>query len=490
MAEIVDAAGIAQLVARLGLMDDRTARELMYELDNADASASDLVKLMERKGYITPFQTSKLLKGETDGYILGGYKLLYKISSGTFGRVYRGQDPQGQSVAVKVLRRRWTEDAKRVESFEREGRIGMTLEHPNIVRLLALSKDAPTGQHYIVMEFVEGDNLKKILQIRKTLPVDESLRIMEECAAGLAYASSRGLTHRDVKTSNILLGTDKTAKLVDFGLAEISSAAIGTSNKEEEQADRTVDYAGLERATGVKQGDVRSDIYFLGHVLFEMITGEPLMIPTKDKNARMNKRRFEEAEVTLQKLGEKYKIHPSAMRVIGKAIALEPGHRYQTPAAFHEAIIQARGEISGNLDPNAARKASGPLTVFVVEGNQKLQDAFREKFKKHGFRVLISLDGAQAIKRYQTQPYHALVIDVGTAGPEGVDHYKRLIREAAAMHLDLAAVLIINEDQTRLIHSVKDLPGAIILTRPVTMKQLLNAISTHLPELQEPGGNE
>ena len=120
-----------------------------------------------------------------------------------------------------------------------------------------------------------------------------------------------------------------------------------------------------------------------------------------------------------------------------------------------------------------------------MEGNQKLQDAFREKFKKHGFRVLISLDGTQAIKRYQTQPYHALVIDVGTAGAEGVDTYKKMLKEAAAMHLDLAAVLIINEDQKNLVHSVKDLPGAMILPRPVTMKQLLNAISTHLPELQD-----
>jgi len=486
MAEIVDAAGIAQLASRLGLVEDRTARELLYELDNPDASAADLVKLMERKSVLTPFQGTKLLKGETDGYILGGYKLLYKIASGSFGRVFRGQDPSGGSVAVKVLRRRWMEDPKRVESFEREGRIGMTLEHPNIVRLLALSKDVPTGQYYIVMEFVEGDTLKKILQIRKTLPVDESLRIMEECAAGLAYASSRGLTHRDIKASNILLSTDKTAKLVDFGLAEINVGAEGTSSKDAEQADRTVDYAGLEKATGVKQGDVRSDIYFLGHVLFEMIAGEPLMVPTKDKAARMNRRRFEEAENTLQKLAEVHKIPGPALRVISKAITLEPGHRYQTPAAFHEALSHARGELSGEIDENTARRAAGPLTVFVVEGNQKLQDAFREKFKKHGFKVLISLDGAQAIKRYQTQPYHALVIDVGTAGGEGVDAYKKMLKEAKAMHLDLAAVLIINEDQGNMVHSVKDLPGAMILTRPVTMKQLLNAISTHLPELQGP----
>ena len=489
MAQPTDASEVADLTVRMKLVDEHTARELLFELEDRQAPAVDFVRLMERKSLLTPLQSSKILKGDTDGYFLGGYRLLYKIASGSFGRVYRGDDPRtGQIVAVKVLRRRWTEDPKRVESFEREGRIGMTLEHPNIVRLLAVNKDAATGQHFIVMEFVEGDNLKNILNIRKKLEVDESLHIMEECGDGLAYAWSRGLTHRDIKASNILMGTDKVAKLVDFGLAEIHTGAqlimTGVKNTEEEQADRTVDYAGLERTTSVKSGDIRSDIYFLGHVLFELMTGVPLMPPTKDKHVRMSRRRFEDVEMTLGRMAQDYNIPQAAVKVIAKAVALDPPQRYQTPAAFVEAIRTGRTELAGGTEQaKQARRASGILTVYVVESNAKLQDAFRDRFKKMGFRVLMSMDATQAIKRYQTQPYHALVIDAGTAGNDGVDAYRRVLNEASMMNLDIAGVLIVNEDQKSWGAGVQSLPGGAVLVRPVTMKQVADTLAYRISEL-------
>ena len=489
MAPPNDASEVADLTIRMKLVDEHTARELLFELEDRQAPAIDFVRLMERKSLLTPFQSTKILKGETDGYFLGGYRLLYKIASGSFGRVYRGDDPRtGQIVAVKVLRRRWTEDPKRVESFEREGRIGMTLEHPNIVRLLAVNKDASTGQHFIVMEFVEGDNLKNILTIRKNLEVDEAMLIMEECADGLAYAWGRGLTHRDIKASNILMGTDKIAKLVDFGLAEISSGAAlimtGVKNAEDEQADRTVDYAGLERTTGVKSGDIRSDIYFLGHVLFELMTGMPLMPLTKDKHVRMSRRRFEDVETTLGRMAQDFNIPQAAVKVIAKAVALEPSQRHQTPAAFLEAIRTGRAELKGGTElAKQARRASGPLTVYVVESHVKLQDAFRDRFKKMGFRVLMSMEASQAIKRYQTQPYQALVIDAGTAGTDGVDAYRRVLKEAEMMNLDMAGVLILNEDQKAWGAGVAGLAGGTVFVRPVTMKQLSDTLSERLTEL-------
>ena len=489
MAQPTIASEVADLTVRLKLVDEHTARELLFELEDRLAPAHDFVRLMERKSLLTPLQSTKILKGDTDGYFLGGYRLLYKIASGSFGRVYRGDDPRtGQIVAVKVLRRRWTEDPKRVESFEREGRIGMTLEHPNIVRLLAVNKDAATGQHFIVMEFVEGDNLKNILNARKKLEVDESLQIMEECADGLAYAWARGLTHRDIKASNILMGTDKVAKLVDFGLAEINTGAAlimtGVKNTDEEQADRTVDYAGLERTTGVKSGDIRSDIYFLGHVLFELMTGIPLMPLTKDKHARMSRRRFEDVERTLGQMAQDYNIPQAAVKVIAKAVSLDPNQRHQTPAAFVEAIRSGRAELVGGVElAKQARRASGALTVYVVESNAKLQDVFRDKFKKMGFRVLMSTDANQAIKRYKTQPYHALIIDVGTAGNDGVDAYRRVLKEAEMMNLDMAGALILNEDQKPWGASVTNLAGGKVFVRPVTMKQLSDALAERLPEL-------
>src|SRR5262249_6453932 len=121
----------------------------------------------------------------------------------------------------------------------------------------------------------------------------EALRIIEDLASGLAYAFSRGLTHRDVKLTNILISSTGTAKLVDFGLAQIFAGA--ERNSEKEKIERTVDYAGLERATNVKTGDVRSDIYFLGCVLYEMLVGRPPLVTTRDRHQRMQKQRFDQA---------------------------------------------------------------------------------------------------------------------------------------------------------------------------------------------------
>src|SRR5262249_5316509 len=178
---------------------------------------------LERRGLMTNFQTSKVLKGDNEGFFLGGYRIRYKIKSGSFGRVFRADDPRtGRAVAIKVLRRRWSEDQQRIDLFIREGRMGLTLKHPNIVEVLAINQDPITRQYYIIMEFVEGGDLRQFMQARKEkLSSAESLKLLQDMAEGLAYAYSRGLTHRDIKLTNILISSTKEAKLVDFGLAQM-----------------------------------------------------------------------------------------------------------------------------------------------------------------------------------------------------------------------------------------------------------------------------
>jgi hypothetical protein len=488
----LDASGIGQLAVKLNLASDAQVRELLMELDGPASPAEDMIRLMERKGVLTPWQGGKLRKGDLDGYYLGGYRLLYKIASGSFGRVYRGDDPRtGQVVAVKVLRNKWTMDKQKVELFIREGKLGMTLRHQNVVGMLAVGQDNKTGQYYLVMEFVEGGNLRDLISIRKKIGVDESLRIMEECASGLAGAFAKGLTHRDIKPTNILIASSGVSKLVDFGLAEIST--MGGSVTLQKQAekdddvavDRTVDYAGLEKATGMKPGDVRSDIYFLGTVLYEMVTGEPLMPVTKDKQARMAARRYQQVEDTLAAGGPTHGLPGELQKVIAKMVAYDPIRRYQTPAELVAAIQECRAKLGGGaVLAVRSRTAEGPHTLFVVEGNAKLQDAFREKFKAHGYRVLMSIDPGQPLRRFQQQPYHALIVDAGTVGEDGVEAYSRVLKEADTVGVDLGAVLILNEDQAHLQHRARQHKNGAVLVRPVTMKQLLEKVY----ELSPPPG--
>ena len=139
--EINDAATLANVAIRIGVLNSTQVEEAWHDLGSRNSAPEDFLRLMERRGYLTPFQSNKLLKGDKEGFFLGGYRILYRIAAGTFGRVYRCDDPHtGRSVAVKVLRKKWSEDKHKIELFTREGRMGMTLQHPNIVEILAVNK--------------------------------------------------------------------------------------------------------------------------------------------------------------------------------------------------------------------------------------------------------------------------------------------------------------------------------------------------------------
>src|SRR5438445_4533095 len=142
------------------------------------------------------------------------------------------------------------------------------------------------------MEVVEGGNLRDILAIRHKLEPKDAMRFIDDAVSGIAYAYSKGVTHRDMKLTNVLISSQGVAKLVDLGLAGIFIRK-GLELEVGEKMDRTVDYAGLEKRTGVKSGDTRSDIYFLGCVLYEMLTGRPPLLMTKDARVRMSAQRFE-----------------------------------------------------------------------------------------------------------------------------------------------------------------------------------------------------
>src|SRR5262245_20783904 len=281
----LDAEALAEHAVMFGLVDREQAKEARNEA--ADGSPDELLRTMLRKGLLTSWQVERLQKGDPSGFFFGGCKVLFHLAEGTFARVYRGERViGGRPVAIKVLRQRFVSDPDAIVRFRKEAESGMKRIHPNIVQILDFGEE--DKHHYMIMEYVEGSNLRDLLKIRDRIDAAKGLPMMVGLASGLEYGFDQGVTNRDIKGTNILISNSGTAKLVDFGLATIE----GESKKTASLNQRTVDYSALERACVSPKGDPRSDIFFLGCVFYQMVTGQlPLPeVESKDPLAKMLKR--------------------------------------------------------------------------------------------------------------------------------------------------------------------------------------------------------
>src|SRR5438445_6972193 len=206
------------------------------------------------------------------GRSLAHFELLEPIGVGGMAAVLRARDKQlDRLVALKILPPNMAKDPENVRRFHQEARAAAKLDHENIARVFYCGEDQDL--HFIAFEFVEGDNLRALLDRRGRIPVPEAVRYVLQIAAGLEHASSRGVVHRDVKPSNIIVSPNGQAKLVDMGLAR---------NMERHEQDLTqsgvtlgtFDYISPEQALEPREADARSDIYSLGCTFYHMLTGQ------------------------------------------------------------------------------------------------------------------------------------------------------------------------------------------------------------------------
>ena len=202
------------------------------------------------------------------GKTISHYKILEKLGEGGMGEVFLAEDTKlDRKVALKFLPEEYTKDQQAKERFEREAKAAAALNHPNIVTIYDINEHE--DQTYIAMEYVDGQTLKEQITNRK-LPITEIMDIFTQICQGLSKAHETGIIHRDIKPQNIIIDKESRVKILDFGLAKLKGVSQLTR---ESSTLGTVAYMSPEQAMGIEV-DHRTDIWSLGVVLYEMLSGE------------------------------------------------------------------------------------------------------------------------------------------------------------------------------------------------------------------------
>lgn len=262
------------------------------------------------------------------------YRIVESLGEGSWGAVYKAEQPSlGRQVAIKLLKSATAIDAQTKERFFREAQTLSLLSHPNLVKFFSFSVDS-NNQPYIVMELVEGESLASYLQRQPILSNQLVIELGCQITSAMDYAHKQGVLHRDIKPSNLIMAADQSVKLVDFGLAKF----LPESPKSQELTAEgffvgTVDYISPEQALG-GAADVRSEIYSLACVLFEMASGRRPFV-----GANAASLLFQHVNADLPDASVlNPDIQPRLQTVLERALNKDPDKRYQSMSELHEAL--------------------------------------------------------------------------------------------------------------------------------------------------------
>lgn len=291
-------------------------------------------------------------------YFQGKYEILEHIGNGGFGAVYKARHLElGLTVAIKVLHPSMLTNDENRTRFQTEGKILSELSHPNVVHFY---ENGISDQRlpYIVMEFLQGETLSSILSKKEKLSPEEAIKIGIQVCDALSAAHSSGIVHRDLKPNNIVLLTrrDSTVKLVDFGLSRVMESSNLSNNQHLTKTGfliGSVRYMSPEHCKGGKADD-RSDIYALGCILYECISGElPL---SADNPVGMLHKHANEQPPLLSEASPGVHIPAGLDIVIANALVKDPDGRYQTAADMKRDLELVQRSKGGKLRALADRK--------------------------------------------------------------------------------------------------------------------------------------
>jgi eukaryotic-like serine/threonine-protein kinase len=360
---------------------------------------------------------------------LGPYRLLEQIGSGGMGQVWKAEDTQLlRIVAVKLLRPELAGDEDWKARFMREARTAARLSHPNIATIYAVSEAGQ--QMYIAMEYVEGDSLKKLIA-NHALDIRETVRVVKGCADALTEAHRHGIIHRDVKPENIVV-TPRGAKMLDFGIAKLLDAPSADAGKL--TSDGTVigtpEYMSPEQALG-RTIDHRSDIFSLGVVLFEALTGRHPFAGRSVTETLINIVTKEPPDFAALLPG----VSPSLADIVRKATRKNPDERYDVAKQMASALNKVYPTNSSAFFPAVTPRDTPTIPLDRTNVAQppppppkaaKAKSSGRWKAVRPDARVLVADDDPEVRRQLGAAlAQHRLEYDEAANGSEAIQQLKR-----------------------------------------------------------------
>lgn len=333
MSSVLPAADLLAVLRAHALLDPEQLDELQRW---HGAGSQALAQRALERGWLTPFQVNRILTGRVKELLFGQYLLQAKLGEGGMGQVFRALDrTMHRVVAVKLIRPEVLDNPGNVERFLKEIRAVASLRHPNIV--LAYHAGQVGSTHFLVMEYVEGKDLGRLVIEKHPLPVASVCEWGRQAALALQHVGEKGLVHRDVKPSNLLLASGGDVKLLDLGLVRVRTlrdAAGDSGSTRHGTMMGTPDYLAPEQIADAAGVDIRADVYSLGCTLYHLLAGRP-PFPGEDLSAKIRSHLTEEAQ-PVERLRPDL---PAGLgEVVRRMMRKDRADRYQSPREVVDAL--------------------------------------------------------------------------------------------------------------------------------------------------------
>lgn len=318
-----------QLLEKSGLLTAPQVRKVQTKLElNPDATAEQTAKRLVKERVLTPFQAERLLEGRYRGLVIDRYRIRELLGFGGMGCVFIAEDPdEDRKVAIKVMSTEHALDAGMLARMKLEGRAGMMLDHPNIIKSYRI--DNTGAVYFLVMDLVRGISLHELVALFGAIKWPMACDIIMQAAEALQYAHDMGVIHRDIKPANFLIEQDGTTRILDFGLALLgdnSADEFSLSMVFGHDCLGTPDYISPEQSLDSRKVDARADVYSLGATFYVALTAH-VPFPEKTNKAKLEAHRTKTPRNVCEL---KPDIPPEVGAIVAKMMEKDPAKRYQS----------------------------------------------------------------------------------------------------------------------------------------------------------------